>query len=52
MRRQPWLCVLIVERPRWNNGQESKGGASEADVQSQFDVLSHETYKEGKDLGR
>lgn len=51
-RGQPWLGVLIVERPRWDDGQECDEGTREADVERQFDILRHEADEEGNNLQR
>lgn len=50
VRRQPRLGVLVVERPRGDDDEEGQGGAGEADVDGELDVLGHEADEEGKDL--
>lgn len=47
MRRQPILWILVEEWPRRNDDDEGEGGASEADIERQLDVLCGETNKEG-----
>jgi hypothetical protein len=48
--REPALGVLVVERPRWNDDEEGEGGAGEANVQGQGNVLLGEADEEGDDL--
>lgn len=50
MRRQPALWVLVVEWPRWDDGEESEGSACEANIEGELDILCHETGKESSDL--
>lgn len=52
MRWQPALGVLVVEGPRRNDDEEGEGGAGEADVERQLDVLLREPDEEGDNLGR
>lgn len=50
MRWQPWLRVLVVERPRWHDGNKSERSTGEADVEGEFDILGHEAYEESDNL--
>jgi hypothetical protein len=49
--REPALGVLVVKWPRWNDDEEGEGGAGEANVQRQGNVLLREADEEGDDLG-
>jgi hypothetical protein len=48
--REPALGVLVVKWPRWNDDEEGEGGAGEANVQRQGNVLLGEADEEGDDL--
>lgn len=51
-RGQPVLRVLVVKWPRWNDDKECEGGAGEANVECERDVLLREANKEGDDLSK
>ena len=51
MRREPVLRVLVVEGPRRDDDEECEGGAGEANVEREFDVLLREADEKGNDLG-
>ena len=50
VRWQPRLRVLVVEGPGWHDGGECERGASEADVECEFDVLGDEAHQESDNL--
>jgi hypothetical protein len=49
--REPAFRVLVVERPRWDDDEESERGAGETNVERQPDVLGEVADEEGDDLG-
>lgn len=48
--RKPPDRVLVVERPWRNDGDERKGGTSEADVDGKLDILQEVADEEGDGL--
>lgn len=50
MWRQPVLRVLVVEWPRWHDDKEGEGGAGEANVQGEADVLLYVADDKGQNL--
>lgn len=50
--REPRLWILVVEWPWRDDSEEGEGGASEANVQRELNVLGHEADKEGDNLFR
>ena len=51
VRRQPVLGVLVVEGPRRDDDEEGEGGAGEANVECELDVLLREANEESNNLG-
>lgn len=51
-RRQPALRVLVVERPRWHNGEERQRRTREADVDGEFEVSENKADDPGDNLLR
>lgn len=51
MRWEPGLGILVVEGPRRDDDEECEGGAGEANVECELDVLLREANEEGNDLG-
>ena len=51
VRWQPVLGVLVVEGPRRDDDEEGEGGAGEANVECELDVLLREANEESNNLG-
>ena len=50
MRWQPAFRVLVVERPGRHNDEEGDGGAGEANIEGEADILLYVADDEGQDL--
>lgn len=48
--RKPSEGVFVVERPWWDDCDKRKGGASEADVDGELDILQEVANEEGDGL--
>jgi hypothetical protein len=48
--RQPVLGVLVVEGPRWDDGEECERGAGKTNIEGHADVLCEVADEEGYDL--
>lgn len=47
---EPAFGILVVEGPRRYDDQEGQGGAGEANVEGETDILGHEADEEGNNL--
>jgi hypothetical protein len=47
---KPFDRILVVERPRGNDGEECECGAAKSDVDSKLDVLQEVSDEEGDGL--
>lgn len=48
--RKPSDRVLVIERPWWDDCDERKGGASEANIEGELDILQEVADEEGNGL--
>lgn len=47
---EPFLWVLVVERPRWDNGERSEEGTTEADPKGKVNVSVNVSDEEADNL--